>query len=87
MLTKLEKCTGPADNIPSYFVKLTPSILLPYSTNYIEILFKLGIFPSSLEVATVIPIFEKCSIITPLKIIGRRFLKKLYPRNFQVFFR
>ena len=60
----LKKSTGPHD-IPSYFVKLAAPIISPYLTYFIETSFKLGIFPNSLKVARVIPIFKKSSNTAP----------------------
>ena len=61
---KLKKSTGP-DEIPSYFVKLAAPIISPYVTYFIETSFKLGIFPNSLKVAKVLPLFKKGSNTIP----------------------
>ena len=61
---RLKKSTGP-DDIPSYFVQLAAPIISPYLTYFIETTFKLRIFPNSLKVAKVLPIFKKGSKTIP----------------------
>ena len=61
---RLKNSTGP-DDIPSYFVQLAAPIISPYLTYFIETSFKLRIFPNSLKVAKVLPIFKKGSKTIP----------------------
>ena len=65
MLSKVEKNLQAPDDIPSYFVKLAAPLISPYLTYFIETSFKLGIFPYSLKVAKVLPIFKKGSNTIP----------------------
>ena len=61
---KSKKIYSP-DDIPSYFAKLAASIISPYLTYFIEKSFKSEIFPNSLKVAKVLPIFKKGSNTAP----------------------
>jgi len=44
--------------IPSYFVKLAGDILAPYLSHMFSFAFDYGIFPDSLKIAAVTPVFK-----------------------------
>ena len=54
----IKTSTGP-DDIPPYFIKTAASVLTPYLVFFISISFKLGIFPTCLKTAKVIPVYKK----------------------------
>ena len=45
-------------NIPSFFVKLAANLLSPYLNIFFSYVFQLGIFPNSLKIASVTPIYK-----------------------------
>ena len=47
------------DNIPSYFLRIASTILVPYLHIFIEFSFTNGLFPTNCVVAKVVPIFKK----------------------------
>ena len=54
---KKGKAVGP-DGIPSHFLKIVADIISPALSHFFNSSFRLGIFPSSLKIARVIPIFK-----------------------------
>ena len=88
----IKTSTGP-DDIPLYFIKMAASVLTFYLVFFISMSFKLGIFPTCLKTAKVIPVYKKGPVtktenyrpISLLPTIAKVFEKILLTRLLKLF--
>ena len=74
----IKTSTGP-DDIPPHFIKIAASVLTPYLVFFVSMSFKLGIFPTCLKTAKVIPVYKK--VLLPKQKLPPHFSFANYSKN------
>ena len=72
---KIGKTNG-GDEISSYFIKLSSTVLVPVLVLFVNSAFKLGIFPDYLKLTKVSPVFKKGYKLDLSLIFAKLFIKQ-----------